>query len=166
MKMLLQWDRSSETMGSRFLQVFTTVFMSWRLVLRPRLAGWSPALIWAASCSSMICCAAWGEIISKSLLSTFFVSSIQYHDHTYLTQTLNFYGEHKVADLKQQPNGKCFSCLQWRTFLFTVSILCSQACSTVCFKRSGPDRMPAALNLVNILSTHLNKWMLLAKFPP
>lgn len=59
MKMLLQWERSSETIGSRFLQVFTTVFISWRLVLRPRLAGWSPVLIWAASWSSMICWAAW-----------------------------------------------------------------------------------------------------------
>ena len=59
MKMLLQWERSSETMGSLFLQVFTTVFMSWRLVLRPRLAGCNPALIWAASWISMICWAAW-----------------------------------------------------------------------------------------------------------
>ena len=59
MKMLLQWERSSETMGSRFLQVFTTVFMSCRLVLRPRFAGCRPRLIWAASWSSMICCAAW-----------------------------------------------------------------------------------------------------------
>lgn len=59
MKMLLQCERSSDTMGSRFLQVFTTVFMSCRLLLRPRLAGCRPRLICAASCSSMICWAAW-----------------------------------------------------------------------------------------------------------
>lgn len=68
MKMLLQWERSSETIGSRFLQVFTTVFMSCRLVLRPRLAGWSPVLIWAASWSSMICWAACGRHLSFNLL--------------------------------------------------------------------------------------------------
>jgi hypothetical protein len=49
MKTLLQWDKSSDTMGSRFLQVFTTVFMSWRLLFRPRLVGCRPALICAAS---------------------------------------------------------------------------------------------------------------------
>lgn len=49
MKTLLQCDKSSDTIGSRFLQVFTTVFMSWRLLFLPRLVGCRPAFICAAS---------------------------------------------------------------------------------------------------------------------
>lgn len=45
MNTLLQWDRSSDTMGSRFRHVFTTVFMSCRLLFLPRLVGCKPALI-------------------------------------------------------------------------------------------------------------------------
>ena len=41
-----------------YLQVFTMAFMSWTLVSRPTFAVWSPWLIWAASCSSITCCAA------------------------------------------------------------------------------------------------------------
>lgn len=45
--------------------VFTIAFMSCRLVERPTFGGWSPVWIWAASWSSMICCAAWRQKIAN-----------------------------------------------------------------------------------------------------
>jgi len=57
--MSLQCDRSSEIIGRRLRHVFTIAFMSCRLESLPMLVGARPWLIWAASCSSIICWAAW-----------------------------------------------------------------------------------------------------------
>ena len=60
--MSLQWDRLSEIMGRRLRHVFTMAFISCSEAERPRFAGCKPWLIWAASCNSIICCAAWNSI--------------------------------------------------------------------------------------------------------